>query len=65
MPKMKTNRGAAKRFRTTGSGKLKRGKAYRRHILTNKTTKQKRQLRHGALVDGANERSIRRLVPYL
>ena len=65
MPKMKTNRGAAKRFSTTGSGKLKRSKAYRRHILTNKTTKQKRHLRHGALVDGANERSIRRLVPYL
>ncbi len=65
MPKMKTNRGAAKRFSVTGSGKLKRRKAFLRHILTSKSTKQKRHLRQSALVDGANEKSLRRLVPYL
>ena len=65
MPKLKTNRAAAKRFKKTGSGKIKRRKAFTRHILTNKTRKQKRQLGSPALVDAANERSIRRLLPYL
>jgi len=65
MPKMKTKRGAAKRFAVTGSGKIKRRKAYLRHILTTKTTKQKRHLRKSGTVDGANAKAIRRLIPYL
>ena len=50
MPKIKTNRGAAKRFKVTGTGKIKRRKAFLRHILTHKTTKRKRQLRTPRLV---------------
>lgn len=65
MPKMKSNRGAAKRFKVTAAGKVKRSKAYARHILTSKTTKQKRGLRGGALVDDANIGSIKKLLPYL
>ncbi len=65
MPKQKTSRGAAKRFKVTGSGKLKRRKAYLRHILTNKTRKQKRNLRQAAIVDPANAKAIQRLLPYL
>jgi large subunit ribosomal protein L35 len=62
---MKSNRGAAKRFKKTGTGKLKRRKGYLRHNLTAKTRKQKRNLRQGAVVDGANEKAIARLLPYL
>lgn len=65
MPKMKTNRGAAKRFKTTASGKIKRSKAYARHILTCKTTKQKRGLRGGAIVDASNVVGLKKLLPYL
>ncbi|MDR1036732.1 MAG: 50S ribosomal protein L35 [Deltaproteobacteria bacterium] len=65
MPKMKTNRAAAKRFRTTASGKIRRNKAYARHILTTKTTKQKRGLRSKSLVNAANVKSVKRLLPYL
>jgi len=65
MPKMKTNRGAAKRFKLTGSGKIKRNKAYGSHILTKKTTKQKRGLRQADLVDSANLKSIRKILPYI
>jgi large subunit ribosomal protein L35 len=65
MPKMKTKRGAAKRFKKTGSGKIKRRRAYLRHMLTSKTRKQKRHLRHSTTVDGANAKAIRRLIPYL
>ncbi len=65
MPKMKSSRGAAKRFKVTGTGKLKRRKAYLRHILTTKTRKQKRQLRHATVVDATNKRAIQRLLPYL
>jgi large subunit ribosomal protein L35 len=65
MPKMKSNRAAAKRFKKTASGKIKRSKGYLRHNLTAKTRKQKRTLRHGALVDSTNERAIARLLPYL
>ncbi|MGH7823228.1 MAG: 50S ribosomal protein L35 [Candidatus Binatia bacterium] len=65
MPKLKTKRGAAKRFKKTGTGKVKRPKAFRRHILTTKNRKRKRQLRGGALVDASNEKAIRRLIPYL
>jgi len=65
MPKMKTRRGAAKRFTVTGSGKVKRGKAFKRHQLSCKTRKQKRNLRHATTVAEVDSRAIRRLVPYL
>lgn len=64
MPKMKTNRGAAKRFKLTGSGKVKRNKAYASHILTKKSTKRKRKFRKAGLVDPSNERAIKRILPY-
>ncbi len=65
MPKMKTKRGAAKRFKLTGSGQIKRGKAYTSHILTKKTTKRKRNLRKSALVNCADVKGIRRILPYM
>ena len=65
MPKIKTCRGAAKRFSKTGSGKIRRNKAYTSHILTKKTTKRKRDLRQATLVDSADARNIARLIPYL
>ena len=63
MPKLKTRRAAAKRFTMTSKGKLKRRKGFLRHILTNKTSKQKRHLRRATLVSKADERSIKRLLP--
>jgi len=65
MPKLKTHRGAAKRFSVTAKGKVKRAKAFASHILTKKTTKRKRTLRKATLVDSANYREIKRLIPYL
>ena len=65
MPKMKTNRGAAKRFKCTGSGKVVRRKAYTSHILTKKSTKRKRNLRQGAIVDATNVKGLKRILPYL
>ncbi|ADH85939.1 MULTISPECIES: 50S ribosomal protein L35 [Desulfurivibrio] len=65
MPKMKTNRGAAKRFKCTGTGKVARRKAFANHILTKKTTKRKRGLRQGAIVDATNAAGIKRILPYL
>lgn len=65
MPKVKSNRGAAKRFRATGGGRIRRAKSGKSHILTGKTKKRKRNLRKSALVDRTNEKSIRRLLPYL
>ncbi len=65
MPKMKTNRGAAKRFKCTGSGKIARRKAYASHILTKKSTKRKRGLRQSETVDSANLKGVKRLLPYL
>jgi large subunit ribosomal protein L35 len=65
MPKIKTNRAAAKRFTATGSGKFARNKAFSSHILTSKTTKRKRNLRKSALVDATNVRQVGRLLPYL
>ena len=65
MPKIKTNRGAAKRFKTTGSGKIVRNKAFASHILTKKSTKRKRNLRKSGLVDSTNKKNVARLVPYL
>ena len=64
MPKMKTNRGAAKRFKRTGSGKFKCNHANRRHILTKKSTKRKRHLRHGATVHASDAPSVARMLPY-
>ena len=64
MPKMKTRRGAAKRFKTTGKGKIVRSKAFGSHILTSKTTKRKRSLRKTPIVDAANVRAIKRMMPY-
>ena len=65
MPKIKTSRGAAKRFKVSGTGKVRRRKAYLRHQLSCKSPKQKRQLRHGTVVHGANEKAIKKLIPYL
>ncbi|MDX1579564.1 MAG: 50S ribosomal protein L35 [Gemmatimonadota bacterium] len=62
MPKMKTNRAAAKRFKKTGTGKYRRQRAYRSHILTKKDAKRKRRLRQGALVSKADEKRVRRLL---
>ena len=65
MPKIKTNRGAAKRFKTTGSGKIVRNKAFSSHILTKKSTKRKRNLRKSGLVDATNLKQVAKLIPYL
>jgi len=65
MPKLKTHRGAAKRFSLTGTGKVKRSKAYTSHILTKKSTKRKRNLRKSAILDERDTRGIKRLIPYL
>ena len=65
MPKMKTKRAAAKRFSVTGTGKLKRNKAYKSHILTKKTTKRKRNLRQAAMTDSTNEPKMKKILPYL
>ena len=65
MPKIKTSRGAAKRFKMTGTGKVKRRRAFLRHININKTRKQKRRLGKSTLVDKTNEKAIKRLLPYL
>jgi large subunit ribosomal protein L35 len=65
MPKIKTNRGAAKRFSKTGTGKIKRRRAYSSHILTSKNQKRKRRLREGTLVSKVDEKNIRKLIPYL
>ena len=65
MPKLKTKKSAAKRFKVTGTGKLKRSKAYKRHILTKKTRKNKRNLRKAALVDMTNVKNMKKILPYL
>lgn len=65
MPKMKTSRAAAKRFTKTGTGKLKRNKAYKRHILTKKTSKRKRNLRKSAIMDESNVKNMKKILPYL
>ncbi|MCE5195505.1 MAG: 50S ribosomal protein L35 [Nitrospiraceae bacterium] len=62
MPKMKTHRGAAKRFKLTGSGKIKRSKANKSHILTGKPSKRMRKLRKGSFVDKTQEKSIKKLL---
>ena len=65
MPKLKTNRGAAKRFKKTGTGKIKVKRAFARHILTKKSANRKRGLRTSKYVDNADAKNIRKLVPYL
>jgi large subunit ribosomal protein L35 len=65
MPKIKTNSGAAKRFKKTGSGKIKRSHAFTSHILTCKTRKRKRNLRKGGLVHPADQKNIAKLIPYM
>ena len=64
MPKLKTHRGAAKRFKLTGTGKIRRGHAYKSHILTKKTRKRKRGLRKSGLVSDGDYERTRRLLPY-
>ncbi len=64
MPKMKTHRGAAKRFKITATGKIKRSKAYKSHILTKKSPKRKRQLAKLTLIDKNDSKRIKRLLPY-
>jgi large subunit ribosomal protein L35 len=64
MPKMKTKRGAAKRFRLSANSKIKRSRAFKRHILTSKTTKRKRHLDMEALVNKADVRRVREMLPY-
>jgi large subunit ribosomal protein L35 len=62
MPKMKTHRGAAKRFKKTGTGRVKRGHAFTSHILTKKSPKRKRQLRQSALIAKSDEKRVKRLL---
>ena len=64
MPKMKTHRGAAKRFKSTASGRFKRGKAYKSHILTKKTTKRKRELDTPTMVSRADTVRVELMLPY-
>jgi large subunit ribosomal protein L35 len=64
MPKLKTHKGAAKRFRKTGTGKIVRGQATMRHMLTSKETKTKRKLAHSALVSDADYAKVARMIPY-
>ncbi|HKJ44412.1 MAG TPA: 50S ribosomal protein L35 [Balneolales bacterium] len=64
MPKVKTNSGAKKRLKVTGTGKFKRKKAFRSHILTKKSPKRKRNLRKATLVHKSNEAQVRELIPY-
>ena len=65
MPKIKTSRAAAKRFKKTGTGKLKRNKVYKSHILTKKSTKRKRNLRHATIADETNVKNMKKILPYL
>ena len=65
MPKMKTRRGAAKRFKKTGSGKIVRAKPNKQHILTKKASKRKRRLRRSAVVSGVDEKRVKQMVPHL
>jgi large subunit ribosomal protein L35 len=65
MPKLKTSRAAAKRFKVTGTGKLKRMKAYKNHILTKKSAKRKRNLRKGTMTDSTNIKNMKKILPYL
>ena len=65
MPKVKTSRAAAKRFKKTGTGQLKRMKAYKSHILTKKSPKRKRNLRQSTITDATNVKNMKKVLPYL
>jgi large subunit ribosomal protein L35 len=65
MPKLKSNRGAAKRLKATGTGKIKHYKAFGSHLLTHKTTKRKRSLRGGQVASPSDAKNMKRLLPYL
>ncbi len=65
MPKMKTHRGAAKRFQVTGTGKIKRSKAFKGHLLTGKSSKRGRGLRKSALVPEVQYDNVKKLLPYM
>ena len=65
MPKMKTTKAAAKRFKSTGTGKLKRNKAHKSHILTKKSQKRKRNLRKAAITDATNVKNMKKILPYI
>ena len=65
MPKMKTSRAAARRFKVTGSGKLVRNKAYKSHILTKKSQKRKRNLRKQTVLDETNVKNMKKILPYM
>ena len=65
MPKMKTHRGAAKRFKKTGTGKITRSRSNKQHILTKKSAKRKRKLRQSALVDSVDAKRVRQMLPNL
>lgn len=65
MPKVKTSRAAAKRFKASGTGKLIRNKAYKSHILTKKSTKRKRNLRKDIVTDSTNVKMMKKVLPYL
>jgi large subunit ribosomal protein L35 len=65
VPKIKTNSSAAKRFRVTGTGKIKRNKGFKRHILSSKSKKRKRNLRRATTVAAVEQKKIRKLIPYL
>jgi large subunit ribosomal protein L35 len=64
MPKLKTHRGAAKRFKKTGTGKFKRGNAFKQHILTSKARSRKRKLKGTSVVAPADSATLRRMIPY-
>jgi large subunit ribosomal protein L35 len=64
MPKLKTHKGASKRFKKTGTGKVVRNHAFARHILTSKSRKRKRKLHGAAVADDADQASLRRMLPY-
>jgi large subunit ribosomal protein L35 len=65
MPKIKTKRGAAKRFKVTGTGRVRRRRAYHSHILTSKNRKKKRHLSQGAMIEKVDQAGVKRLIPYL
>jgi large subunit ribosomal protein L35 len=64
MPKLKTHRGAAKRFKKTATGKFKRSQAFKRHLLTSKTTKRKRVMRGTTVVSEQDQKTLERMLPY-
>jgi len=64
MPKLKTKKAASKRFSITGTGKLKKSKANKQHILGKKSPKRKRNLRHATITDKTNEKQMKRILPY-